>query len=52
MNIDNQIERNPELDEVGENSPTVDRLYDLCVMLELELIIRDRNDGHELISMK
>ncbi len=35
--------------EVGENSPTVDRFYEICDSLNLELIIRDKDNGKELI---
>ena len=35
--------------EVGENSPTVERLYDICKMLDLELVIRENKKGRELI---
>lgn len=38
--------------EVAENSPTVDRLYELCLMLELEMVVRDPQSGHELLSTK
>lgn len=36
--------------EVGENGPTIERLYDLCVTLGLELIIRDKENGRELVK--
>ena len=36
--------------EVGENGPTIERLYDLCVTLGLEMIIRDKENGRELIN--
>lgn len=36
--------------EVGENSPTIERLYDLCEMLDLELVLRDKDDGHEIVN--
>lgn len=35
--------------EVGENSPTVDRFYEICDSLNLEMIIRDKESGRELI---
>ena len=35
--------------EVGENSPTADRLYDLCKVLGLELVIRDGKEGTVLL---
>ena len=35
--------------EVGENSPTIERFYDICAMLDLEMIIRDKENGQELI---
>jgi DNA-binding XRE family transcriptional regulator len=35
--------------EVGTNSPTVERLYDLCKVMGLELILRDKEKGTELV---
>ena len=37
--------------EIGENSPTAERLYDICQALNLELIVRDKEKGHELIHI-
>ena len=37
--------------EVGENSPTVERLYDICQALNLELIVRDKEKGQELVHI-
>jgi ribosome-binding protein aMBF1 (putative translation factor) len=35
--------------EVGENSPTAERLYDICKMLDLELILQD-NAGVRILN--
>lgn len=35
--------------EVGANSPTIERLYDLCKAMGLELILRDKEKGTELV---
>ncbi|HEY5467276.1 MAG TPA: helix-turn-helix transcriptional regulator [Clostridia bacterium] len=37
--------------ETGENSPSLERLYDLCTALNLEVVIRDRIDKKELICV-
>lgn len=37
--------------EVGENSPTLERLYDLCMALNLELIVRDKDEKNVLIQV-
>ena len=37
--------------EVGENSPTAERLYDICQALNLELIVRDKEKGQELVHI-
>ncbi len=37
--------------EVGENSPTIERFYDICTMLNLEMTIRDRENGRELVRI-
>jgi ribosome-binding protein aMBF1 (putative translation factor) len=37
--------------EVGENSPTADRLYDICQALNLELIVRDKEKGQVLVHI-
>jgi len=35
--------------EIGENSPTIERLYDICKMLDLDIVIMDNKNGKELI---
>ena len=37
--------------EVGENSPTAERLYDICQALNLELIVRDKEKGQEFVHI-
>ena len=37
--------------EVGENSPTLERVFDLCKALKLELIVREKDHGKELIHI-
>lgn len=38
--------------EVGINSPTLDRVYDLCKALNLELILREKDKKTELVHIK
>jgi DNA-binding XRE family transcriptional regulator len=35
--------------EVGENSPTLDRFFEICELLDLEIVVRDRINGRELV---
>lgn len=37
--------------EVGENSPTIERVYDICQMLNLELIVREKDKGTVLVCI-
>lgn len=37
--------------EVGENSPTIERLFDICKMLNLDLIVREKENGKVLLQI-
>lgn len=37
--------------EIGMNSPTIERVYDLCKALDLEFILREKDKGTELIHI-